>query len=307
MHEARLDYSGDVKARRERHRSLFSCAREAWMASCLTFVVTLVLYSFTELYHVYADVTFTVVVLLGAIYIGRKHKPGSVKMPLALGMKLGLFCGVILGLVCYSYYGYPLIIYQNSRSYHNAVPSMPSRSVSDGGRLYWAAEAHLGLESSTSVIGEDGHVYCAAPIRDLSPSRRVEYWAVGRDCCGEDGFHCDSALDPAARGVGAGGAVLFDNRGIFSWPTLYHYDDVRRKAEATYTLDSSLKPIYVRWLRKDQLEGLVDDYRFKIWSFVTFTTIGYAFLSSYVVFAMTKAIHPKPAPFETQLPVAEAL
>merc|ERR1719199_479478 len=56
------------------------------------------------------------------------------------------------------------------------------------------------VDEGRSAGFRDSHIYCVAPV--LSPEQagarpaRVEYWAVGVDCCqGFGSFTCDSARD----------------------------------------------------------------------------------------------------------------
>jgi len=97
---------------------------------------------------------------------------------------------------------------------------------------------------------KNGHYFCAAPI--ISPETaggafiRVNYWAIGIDCCQRSGsFICDDSRDFEA----GYGVVMLD--GGLPCPDC-HLDEFRsavRKAEALHGLVSAPGALFVRWVR----------------------------------------------------------
>lgn len=288
MHGKRLDYSGDIHAKKHAKRSLSATVEISWLAGFLTFCGWIVLFAFGQFFHFNEIVLATVICLAFALWLATNHVSGSIYLPLAVSLKMALIVGAFLGMYCFSLYGYQLRVYENSRSYHNAVPSEPALAVADGALIYFAEESHVDLEHSANFFAEDGHMYCAAPIKDLSGTRRVEFWAVGRDCCTQNGFFCDDAQIPTAKG----GAVIFDTPSFFAESVIKHYDDVRKKAEAAHTLDSAKSPCYVRWVTTDKLEEVVPNLVSELYWFIGVSIVLYGIFSAGNVFGLVKAIHP---------------
>lgn len=98
---------------------------------------------------------------------------------------------------------------------------------------------------------KDEHYYCVAPI--VSPETaggslvRVNYWAVGIDCCQRSGsFTCDSSRSYE----GGYGVVMLE--GGFPCPGC-HAEQFRaavRKAESLHSLVSAPGALLVRWVRR---------------------------------------------------------
>lgn len=95
----------------------------------------------------------------------------------------------------------------------------------------------------------DGRIYCAAPVLQAAgsdaPILRVNYWAVGLDCCATYGsFQCD-----ASRTHTGAHAVVVRN-GTFPCddcrPELFAY--AVQKAEAAFGLASARDALMVRWV-----------------------------------------------------------
>lgn len=144
--------------------------------------------------------------------------------------------------------------YANSRLYAGMVPSQPSSAVFDAGRITFTSETFVDTNHSTAFVSETGFVYCIAPVREKIAAREVEFWAVGVQCCSAESgnFHCDQAQDPEAHA----GIRIFDNNGFFAESRKDFYEQSRKKAEATFGLVSAANPMYVRWVREDNLDML---------------------------------------------------
>lgn len=103
------------------------------------------------------------------------------------------------------------------------------------------------------------HHFCVAPI--ISPETadggliRVNYWAVGIDCCQRSGsFQCDDSRD-----FEAGYGVVQMNGG-FPCPNcnLDEFRSAIRKAEALHGLVSAPGALFVRWVRNPVMVEAVD-------------------------------------------------
>jgi len=107
------------------------------------------------------------------------------------------------------------------------------------------------VDSSKSAGFKNGRIFCVAPI--LSPVvasatgiTRVNYWAIGIDCCQPLGhFTCDESRHHS----GAYGVVSLD--GGFPCPSC-NVEDFRTavaKAESAHDLASGTDAIFVRWVK----------------------------------------------------------
>merc|ERR1719191_456732 len=146
---------------------------------------------------------------------------------------VAVLAGAVIGLYAFDTYQIFTDYYSNSRTYTNVVPSEPSASRSDAGKITFTSETHVDGTKSVGYAGPGGVPYCAAPIADNVETPRIEFWAVGMDCCGWEGtFHCDGAKNREAHA----GIVVFDNLGIFA------------------------APLYVRFVTESELNMLTDEY-----------------------------------------------
>lgn len=204
-------------------------------------------------------------------------------LSLSICMCLAVSMGTLGGLYVDDTYGIFPTFYKNTRLYTNIDPSQSSSAVSDAGKLVFTSDSYVATNSSVSYITEGGDVYCIAPIRDSSPSRVVEYWAVGDDCCNsEGGFWCDSASDPTANS----GVVIFDNMGLFGASRKDYYEKARKKAEATYLLTSDTQPMYVRWVTESELSNVSNWYFAMAGLMTTLFSLVYLFISAGLAYAL---------------------
>merc|ERR1719482_832301 len=100
------------------------------------------------------------------------------------------------------------------------------------------------------------HTFCVAPIVDDTSTGRVEFWAVGVDCCKNRGdFVCDDAGVANVRsGVVLSDRnhddVLFETFGRKLAPALERRDlflKAIQRAEHVHGLVSAENPVLVRW------------------------------------------------------------
>lgn len=170
---------------------------------------------------------------------------------------LGVLCfvacssGTIAGL--WNYYTHLLQYwsYEENRSYTNVLASEPAAAHADAGKIVFSNSARI---DTTRAVGyKVGTTYCVAPILDDQQLDRVEYWAVGVDCCGARGdFACDDSWDPHAK---SGVSVV---EGPPFLPSRHdYYLKAIATAAAAYGLTSSDSPLLIRWVADPQ--GAQDD------------------------------------------------
>jgi hypothetical protein len=256
------------------------------------FAAVMVAYGFFCFYHLGTVIFLTVPLLVPCLVIlAMQYWPYA--LPRALGFSRGIppsmqkptpvvlvmmavVLGIVFGLVVYGSFGRPSIVYAGSRIYKNAVPSAPAASYADGGRIVFADEAKLSAGQSVGYYADDANTYCVAAIRDAAATPRVEFWAIGINCCGFKGeFTCGAAKDPDAKG----GLVVLDKRGLFPQEGggREYFELARKKAEATFGLPHTDDALYVRWSTVADVRSAVDRYRSWAWFIITLLSGAFAF------------------------------
>mmetsp|Transcript_92413 Transcript_92413/g.188060 ORF Transcript_92413/g.188060 Transcript_92413/m.188060 type:complete len:311 (-) Transcript_92413:98-1030(-) len=271
-----------------------------WLVPFGSFLLLTLLYSYGFLAVPSLCIVFSVIVGIASFFLVAFRATNPSFLPLAMLVGLAMIVGTVFGLYVYDSYAVFPMFYANSRIYSNVVPSQPSAAVSDAGRLVFSSESRVDVQHSVSYITESGYSYCVAPVRDASGTKRVEFWATGIGCCGDAGdFYCDDSADAAAHG----GIVVFDNFGFFENARRDYYEKARRKAEASFALLSSDEPMYVRWVKEDNLWMLSADYRDK--AIISIIVVSFVYLAgsfgiSYLLYTPTKAVmRGLPSAFET--------
>jgi len=158
--------------------------------------------------------------------------------------------------------------------YSNVLPSEYADAHRDAGVIQFASSAVVDI--SKSVGFKDKRLYCVAPIMTSSMASRVEYFAVGIDCCqSRASFSCDDAASVSARE----GIVV--NKHTFMGDAIEANYDLFEEAvsmsEAVYGFTSSDNPIFVHWVNN------AEEFEASLYSQTviasTFTLIGYFALS----------------------------
>lgn len=161
---------------------------------------------------------------------------------------MGVLCLVALFFAtCLGYYNYHMHMFaywslKANGEYTNLMPSEIALAVADAGKIVFSDGTRV---DTTRAVGyEDGATYCVAPIADNVPIAKVQFWAVGTDCCAARAdFNCDDAWSPKARS----GVVVSDTN---TWLPSHRasYLQAIRVAEATYEIKSAPEPLLVRWV-----------------------------------------------------------
>lgn len=250
-----------------------------WLVPLVLYIITVVIYNFFFYTSAVTCMVYTLLATLLSLALILQRERSKLLLPVGITCVCAVLAGTVAGLYCYDTYGIFTFFYKNSRKYTNVVPSEPSAAVADAGRLVFTDETTVDQTKSVGYAAENGHIYCAAPIHDAAQTARVEYWAVGFDCCGwESEFNCDASSNSAAHS----GIVVFDNNGWFAQSRKDYYDTTRKKAEAEFDLASVEKPLYVRWVTESELDMLSSDYSKRSWLFLVFSSLGYALLTGFM-------------------------
>jgi len=301
--KARVAFGGARKAGMDMVSKLF---REPvflilWLVPFASYLFLTLLYSYGFLAVPSVCIIFSVIAGIVSLFFVAFRATNASFLPLGMTICIAGIVGTVLGLFVYDSYAVFPMFYSNTRLYSNVVPSQPSAAVSDAGTLVFSSESRVDTEHSVSYITEQGYTYCVAPVRDTSGTKHVEFWATGIGCCGDAGdFYCDASADPSAHG----GIVVFDNTGIFENARRDYYEKARKKAEASFGLLSSEEPMYVRWVKEDNLSMLSRYYRDKAVAsiiIVSFVYLAASFGIAFALYTTPKAVNRgfSAAAFET--------
>lgn len=263
------------------------------------FVLTICLYNFGLFRHAQAVFELTLAMLACCGLLVYTQGQRLFYLVLCFAWTAAIFSGALVGTYSYDSFSYFSFQLSNTRPYDNVLPSENTDIVPDAGRISFAKEARLDHGRAVGFAAEDGHMYCAAPVLSNSVDvPKVEFWAVGRDCCGLEGsFSCGAARNPEARG----GIMELDGAGgVFSSSYREHFDDARRKAQAIHGFQPAVAPIYLRWATPEQMVSLIYTYDNKAAIFLIVATATYFGIVATFAWAMAK--RPKGKDLEAPVP-----
>lgn len=269
----------------------FQSAALSAVNTCLGIFIGLWLIPFLFAFAYYPLPTFvslTVFLLFLFALIPAWSVPGS---PFSAGMTVCVLGSTFAGLRVFYGDVLPLKALEEGRAYTGVYAQQSAVAFSDASILSFTGNATVDDSRAGSLtVLEGGPVtYCVAPISDPTSSGRVEFWAVGLDCCPGKlaSFECDRADSPGA----TTGAVvpdlqevdrMYDVFGKYLAPA-----DVRRDlflqaikiAEAAHEVESSTRPILVRWVSETRRELAAAKWRsITLALVVSFFVIGLAAL-----------------------------
>lgn len=226
---------------------------------CFSFFILLlaVPLTFTMLFHENPTMVLLVVVMC-ITFAGFPCLNDSYR---ALGTG-GIICMIISTVV--AFHGYfrivlPARALEDLRSVRNVLPSQPAVSHTDAVAVLFANGTTV---DDTKAVGmkmiEGGaHTYCVAPILDDTQCERVEYWAIGVDCCeGVNSFNCGDAANPlnlqglVVTDPTRSGDVLWSSFDKYLAPPIGRRDLFIRaikQAEATHGVTSAKEPMMLEW------------------------------------------------------------
>jgi hypothetical protein len=155
-------------------------------------------------------------------------------------------------------------------SYFNVLPSELAYGKDDATTLVFTNQTQVDLSRTYGYIyatSSSSHTYCVAPVGMSSSGteKRVQYFAVGKDCCGFDtDFRCISANDNAHAGIVLPQTVR-NSAGYLA---------AIRGAEAFYGFKAADGYLLVNWMQNPV------GYRDKLWNqaFYLFLIFGGVYL-----------------------------
>jgi len=197
-------------------------------------------------------------VCIGYIYKSRRLLLQMRISPVVLGalVFLALAWGFAAGLQGYSLH-FRQTIFSYSGTSQLASASTPGWATADAATISFWKTTSEETTNGTSVdasraagFKDDGHIYCVAPVMDPKTASadmpRVNFWALGMDCCEPFGyFTCGDSRD-----IDAGyGVVMLD--GGFPCPSCNN-EQIRLavgKAESLYGVASAPGAVFLQWTR----------------------------------------------------------
>jgi len=250
---SRLGHGGTKLVPKERQGSPdFMVNVASYVAPVLVYALVNCLITYFLGYH--SGLVWGVVTLCGlfgaAIFVTGGHESNYHQLFLGALILVAVFWGVMGGLANYSWFMRPYYHLMDSREYYNVLPSEMAQAHGDAGKMTFALGT---MVDRTKTVGYnmDG-LWCVAPIIDQFSLPRVEYWAVGKDCCKQRSeFGCGDALKPGARGaiVQLPGPHFLVTDGIPYWKRAVQV------AEAAYDVQSADEPLFVRWVADPTAEN----------------------------------------------------
>lgn len=226
------------------------------------FVWTLMLWLVMRHYYYTVCVTLNIVLALGSLGCigagmrGRIGRQGAPLLPVGILCGSALLLGTGIGLGSWEYLFRPYWWYQTGRHVEGTSADTPAGARADAAVVGFWDEAAGHTVEGTAVDYERsagykaaGSMYCVAPI--LSPTAvfnelaRVNYWAIGIDCCEPHGsFICDDSRNH----LGRYGVVMLDNGFPCPGCNTDLFKAAIHKAESAHGMVSTTNPLFVRWV-----------------------------------------------------------
>jgi len=214
---------------------------------------------------------FLVLALLFDSYWLYMTRPRITKEVLMFGVcAAAVFTGAMVGTSLHLTELFDYWPYYQKRHYTNVAPDELAASHSDASVLVFM-EGAIPDGSRYAGYYRYGSTYCVAPIAidaatiegEETVSNNVQYWAIGKNCCGgHQGFNCDDAQNGNARS----GLVMMKKtdddtlmKGILSNDDMLYYEKAVLMSLTKFDLTSPKERMYVRFVQD------IEKARFAYW------------------------------------------
>lgn len=185
---------GQRLVRRSRASDAVTVILLPWLIFVL--VVCLFLFAYRDLpILVWALVGLTVLLAFMFMFLGVAAKR-------VIFLALGFIClsaviaSSMMGLFLDQSYLQRARVLETAKVYHEVMPKGPASNTSDAGIVSFTQGTFVDDRRTLGFVA-GGSIFCVAPV--VAPglySRRIEYWASGRNCCEKrTNFDCGSARD----------------------------------------------------------------------------------------------------------------
>eukprot|EP00747_Dinoflagellata_sp_TGD_P163354 gnl/TRDRNA2_/TRDRNA2_181939_c0_seq1.p1 gnl/TRDRNA2_/TRDRNA2_181939_c0~~gnl/TRDRNA2_/TRDRNA2_181939_c0_seq1.p1 ORF type:complete len:335 (+),score=49.62 gnl/TRDRNA2_/TRDRNA2_181939_c0_seq1:143-1147(+) len=199
------------------------------------------------------------IVLLQIAVVEYTGVPGTEHPAMRKYVQMGavsMIIAFLVGMGNFYHYGAMYMNAIEGRQYENVPPEGPASLYQDAGTLLFT---NVTLDDSRAVgLQTNRHTYCVAPVLnrfvqvepgDIPPI--VQFWAVGRDCCGRrQSFDCDASSLVNIHG----GIVVHPTEELITsqWFTpRSHVDEYYHAIEASLALYGGATadpPVLLRWV-----------------------------------------------------------
>lgn len=169
----------------------------------------------------------------------------------------------------YTYWAHvqPMRALMLAREYNDVYPEQPAVAFGDAAFIKFAGNTTVDVAQAVRIRSLDAglNTFCAAPVH--SRTGRVEFWAVGIDCCGDSNhgtFQCGDIGKTGTRNAYVRQNptdMLFDSIGKYIAPPMVRRDiflQAIRKAEYSKNIVGAREPLLVSWTSqtKDEVVAL---------------------------------------------------
>jgi len=221
----------------------------AYIVPALIYGLLMMFFTYVYYHNPLLVWTLTIICALfaGTVFVAGQSSDNVVYQFFGALCVFAVIVAIATGLSNYRWYTRPANILHESHEYFNVLPSEPAAAHADAGKIFFAENARV--DSTKSVGYKSGHIYCVAPILDEYAGSKVEYWAVGMDCCGQRSeFTCDAAADTGVWG----GVVVQDSSFLWGKSNFDHYHLAVKQAEAAFDLVSAKEILFIRWVENPE-------------------------------------------------------
>lgn len=221
-------------------------------------VFAMVVFEFVHSYHLGKDYVWTFIaacfitgVLVVVVGFGRDK---SVQMATGLLIILAVCIGSTIGIYIWLTYGHTYYQMEDGAEYYHVSPTAKGTDYADAAVIHFESDSFVDTARTLGYM-EAGTVYCVAPISPSKESNTPQFWAAGKDCCGErSDFKCDDIHVNKQKSAVA----------VISDADRESYKTAIRMAESVYSLDAKQSgQVPMQWisaeanLREDKWNSMI--------------------------------------------------
>lgn len=251
---------------------------------CFIMVQAVFLFAHHNLYTSKWAVLCFFAVFSGALIVGGMMSRQAAFLVLGSLMLSCTIGGLVIGTFGWDSYQRQVDWMSVGREYTNISGRSPGAAKSDAAVLRFSGGGnHQGavVDGTRSIGFVDNDLYCVAPILDISQVNvqvpRVEYWAVGLNCCNRrGGFSCDDANTLNARSA----VVAPKSAPPCPGCSREIFEKAIEQAESVHSVVSTPGHLLVRFVN-DPVE-LKDSLRHKSWLLISISSVCVLLLSLFI-------------------------
>eukprot|EP00746_Dinoflagellata_sp_MGD_P163376 gnl/MRDRNA2_/MRDRNA2_91369_c0_seq1.p1 gnl/MRDRNA2_/MRDRNA2_91369_c0~~gnl/MRDRNA2_/MRDRNA2_91369_c0_seq1.p1 ORF type:complete len:375 (+),score=28.58 gnl/MRDRNA2_/MRDRNA2_91369_c0_seq1:87-1127(+) len=236
--------------RHDSYNAYGDCCQGVLLILVPLFVFILITCLFLYAHHVVPNLTwftvFSTFLCSGGLCAMALYGTRDIGWCFVLGTSCGVACILAIwwGSTGYQWYMREFWWMEIGRHYTELNATTSAQSRSDASWLHFHLGSHVDTTKTVGYRGAGrgaGAVYCVAPVLSANQLTRVEYWAIGKDCCQKrSGFTCDEAGNPGAQSAVAMLGQDFIDQDF--------YQRAIRQAESAYKLASAEGAMLVHWV-----------------------------------------------------------